>query len=223
MTAVQKAEEEASNNLAQLELLESKRNQLMKELEDAKRKVIQFVQPEADPEDVAAMALVPESPEDELNTLIQVADAVENSETDIDPKIKSNLEGVILDNIAQVAKEATAGAKVKLRDDFENTPAQNRMIQAKHERSRSRHPSKKVSSLSVDPINRIDVIDPFVEEEEIKLKMATGELDALPALVHKDKSSGDKETETKEKDPELDDLMAGDDPFSEFLREEMGM
>ena len=43
----------------------------------------------------------------EHQIVVQIAEAVENSEVDIDPKIKSNLEEKILTNISEVAKEAS--------------------------------------------------------------------------------------------------------------------
>ena len=48
---------------------------------------------------------MPEKPQEELETLVEIADALRKSEVDIDPKLKENLEAKVLDNIVQVADE----------------------------------------------------------------------------------------------------------------------
>jgi len=53
---------------------------------------------------------VPDSPEEELGTLVNVANAVLTSEIDMDPKIKAALEQKILNHIVEVAGETFENA-----------------------------------------------------------------------------------------------------------------
>ena len=108
--AKRKFEQEAKYSIAQLELLEAQREHILKELEIAKANVVEIVSPIEDIEDIASIAALPESKKDEIESLIQVAGAVINSEVDIDPNIKENLEETILENIEEMTNEAAIEA-----------------------------------------------------------------------------------------------------------------
>ena len=91
--------------MEKLKELEQQREDLMGTLKQAQKNAVQFPQPEQKPEELAELAAIPETPEEELETLVKVADAVVNSDAKIDPKVQRNLEEKILDNIVEVANE----------------------------------------------------------------------------------------------------------------------
>ena len=91
--------------MEKLKELEQQREDLMGTLKQAQKNAVQFPQPEQKPEELAELAAVPETPEEELETLVTVADAVINSDAEIDPQVQRNLEEKILDNIVEVANE----------------------------------------------------------------------------------------------------------------------
>jgi len=98
---------EAKESLSRLKLLEAQREEILEQLEEAKERVVEIANPalQSNLEDLAAIAGVPQKPQEELETLVGIADAVEKSEVDINPKLIQNLEEKILDNIIEVADE----------------------------------------------------------------------------------------------------------------------
>ena len=99
------AEKEARETLAQLEMLDSQRESLVQELKEAKVDIIQVNPPSENPGDLKSVATLPEKPEEEIKTLVEVANAVINSKVEIDLDIKENLEETILENIREVIEE----------------------------------------------------------------------------------------------------------------------
>ena len=67
--AIRNAKQQAMDTLKELQTLEKQREMIMGKLQLAQDNVVKFVQPEADPEDMAQLAKVPETPEEELDTL----------------------------------------------------------------------------------------------------------------------------------------------------------
>lgn len=105
-------EKEAKASLDRLRLLEEQREMIVEELEEAKARVVEIAAPEEDVADLSAIAALPEKPEEELETLAKVADAVLNSDAHLDAEIKENLEETILDNIIEVANEVVSKERV---------------------------------------------------------------------------------------------------------------
>ena len=121
------AKEIAMNTLDKLHELDQQRELIIAELENAKENVVKFDQPEAKAEELSELAkgffdftkfifkkrflnfdftnflcvTVPDTPEEELDTLVNVANAVINSEVELDPKVKEALEIKILDHIGK--------------------------------------------------------------------------------------------------------------------------
>ena len=95
-SAIRNAKQQAMDTLKELQTLEKQREMIMGKLQQAQDNVVKFVQPEADPEDMAELAKVPETPEEELDTLVNVAEAVMDSKVKLDPKVKNSLEEKIL-------------------------------------------------------------------------------------------------------------------------------
>ena len=121
------AKEIAMNTLDKLHELDQQRELIIAELEDAKENVVKFDHPEAKAEELSELAkgffdftkfifkkrflnfdftnflcvTVPDTPEEELDTLVNVANAVINSEVELDPKVKEALEIKILDHIGK--------------------------------------------------------------------------------------------------------------------------
>ena len=102
-TALKSAKQQAMATFNELQSLEKQREMIMNKLHTAQDNVLQIFQPEASAEDLKILGQVPESPEEELGTLVNVANAVLTSEIDMDPKIKAALEQKILNHIVEVA------------------------------------------------------------------------------------------------------------------------
>ena len=77
--AIKNAKKQAIDTLQELQTLEQQRENIMGKLQQAQNNVVRFAQPQADPNDLAQLAKIPETPEEELDTLVNVADAVINS------------------------------------------------------------------------------------------------------------------------------------------------
>ena len=77
--AIKNAKKQAIDTLQELQTLEQQRENIMGKLQQAQNDVVRFAQPQADPNDLAQLAKIPETPEEELDTLVNVADAVINS------------------------------------------------------------------------------------------------------------------------------------------------
>ena len=77
--AIKNAKKQAIDTLQELQTLEQQRENIMGKLQEAQNNVVRFAQPQADPNDLAQLAKIPETPEEELDTLVNVADAVINS------------------------------------------------------------------------------------------------------------------------------------------------
>ena len=77
--AIKNAKKQAIDTLQELQTLEQQRETIMGKLQEAQNNVVRFAQPEANPDDLAQLAKIPETPEEELDTLVNVADAVINS------------------------------------------------------------------------------------------------------------------------------------------------
>lgn len=105
-------EKETKESFDRLRLLEEQREMIVEELQQAKARVVEIAAPKEDLEDLSAIAALPEKPEEELETLAKVADAVLNSDAQLDPDIKVNLEETILDNIIEVANEVVSKERV---------------------------------------------------------------------------------------------------------------
>ena len=103
-----KIEKEARESISQLEMLESQKAAILSQLEEAKAKVVKISRPQESIEDLSAIAALPERPNEELETLVKVADAVLNTKVDLDPKVKEDLEDTIMENIIEIAEENKA-------------------------------------------------------------------------------------------------------------------
>ena len=99
------AEKEARETLAQLEMLDYQREDLVQELKEAKVNIVKVNPPTEEEMAFSAIAALPENPRDEIKTLVKVANAVINSEASIEEEIKDDLEIEILDDIKKVAQE----------------------------------------------------------------------------------------------------------------------
>ena len=85
--AIKNAKKQAIDTLQELQTLEQQRETIMGKLQEAQNNVVRFAQPEANPDDLAQLAKIPETPEEELDTLVNVADAVINSNIKIGKEI----------------------------------------------------------------------------------------------------------------------------------------
>lgn len=213
--AKRKMAEEAQDKLDQLKRLEAQRDSIRQQLREAQEKVVQFVQPEVTPEDLLPVANLPPSSAEELDTLVEVADAIINTKSRLKESVKENLEEKVLDNIIEVTREAVLkrGGRRALEATKAAESRKGKLLPLKAKTAATH--SLLEGKIKKAAKNRIGKLLPFAK------KAAPKSLSLDEKVAHTVSSlAGAKEAAVKDF-VEANDIMTADDPFSEFLRDEM--